>query len=526
MRKLQRKVKKVILIGVHILANAINARILGDEYQALFFWLKACEMIFDYSKISSISFEDTEVKSLDDIVIKYKVPIKDRHGEKIHKEYYQVKYHVDYRDHITLDKLLNPKFINATKNSFLQKVRDASEVLNKEHELGSAILVTPWSIHPDDELAKLKIIDVEGGYFKLKNLFDGKERSNASKLREKLKGHLELNEDNELERILRPIKIWSNFFSIDMLIKTLNLNLVAAGLKPIDATQRVNPYVSLIQRLFQEGQLEFDKESLLEICKEEGLWVGSNVMLSEELPIGVRSFLRRAENMENETSHMVCLTDYFKGRYLASDYDWNNDIRESIEGFVNQFLEEGRSYCIHLDTHGSAAFTIGHFLDPKSGVSAVPIQKGLKGRSIWRPDFTVPKEQYSMWNVDHQLISQDGNNIVVVIEMTHSALEDVKSYIEDNHLSVKSLIRFYFNNGTSYNVIQDGIHAMHLANEVAKVLNVLEKKDRVKHYHFFGSGPNGFWFFLGQLSKSFGDLTLYEFDFERTKEYSPTIHLP
>ncbi|WP_214721217.1 SAVED domain-containing protein [Exiguobacterium sp. s192] len=508
------------------MANAINARILGDEYQALFFWLKACEMLLEYSNISSVSFEDPEIKSFDDIVIRYKTPVKDSRGKRIYVEYYQIKYHVDYRDYITLDKLLDPKFINATRNSFLQNVRDASEILNKEEKLGNSILVTPWSIHPDDELAKLKIIDVESGYFNFKKLFDGKERSIVSKLRGKMKNHLEIVEDNELESTLKPIKIWSNFYSMDILIKQLNSNLISVGLKPIDLTRSFNPYVSLIQRLFREGTLKFDKESLLKICKAEGLWVGSNIMLSEELPIGVRSFLRKAENMENETSNMICLIDYFKGRHLKSDYDWNSDVRESIEGFIDQFLDEGRSYCIHLDTHGSVAFTIGHFLDPKSGVSVVPVQKGLKGRNIWRPDFDVSKEQYSMWDVDHQLINQDGNIIVVLIEMTHSVLEDVESYIEDNHLSVKSLIRFYFDGGTSHNVIQDGIHAMHLANEIAKVLNNLEKKDRVKNYHFFGAGPNGFWFFLGQLSKVFGDITLYEYDFERTKEYSPTIHLP
>jgi len=508
------------------LANAISARISGDKYQALFFWLKACDMLLDNSNISTIGFEDPEIKSFDDVVIKYRQPIKDFRGNSIYKEYYQVKYHVDYRGHITVDKLLDPKFINATKNSFLQKVKEASKILNRESELGSAIMITPWSIHPDDEMAKLKIIDAEGGYFRLENLFDGKQISNASKLREKFKLHLDICEDKELEEILRPIRICSNFYNTEILTNLLNISLISVGLKPIDLTKRNNPYVSLIQRAFQEGQLEFDKESIMQLCKEEHLWVGSSIKLTDEIQIGVRSFLRRAENMENETAHMSCLTSFFNGRYLNDDYDWNNDIKKSIGDFVNQFLEVGRSYSIHLDTHSSVAFTLGHLLDPKSGISAVPVQKGLKGKSIWRPDSSIPKEQYSLWKVDHEIINESGKDIVIVFEMTHPVLEDVKSYIEENELSVKSIVKFYFDSGTSHNIIQDGIHAMYLANEISVTLNSLDKKDRIRHYHIFGSGPNGFWFFLGQLSRGLGNLTLYEYDFEHTKDYTPTIHLP
>lgn len=508
------------------MAGSIKARNLGDEYQALFFWLKACDMLTDYSNVDTISFEDPEIKSLDDVVIRYKEPIKDLNGQLIHKQYYQVKYHVDYRSNITVDNLMDPKFINASKYSFLQKVKTASPILNNKDELGSAIFVTPWAIHPDDKLAKLKLIDAKGGYFVLENLFDGKRQSYAARLRDKLKDHLEVTQDTELEDILRPIRIWNSFHSYEGLLQFLNGQLFTVGLKPIDLTDRVNPYISLLQRLFQEGKVQFNKEELIRICKEERLWLGNNIMMSEEIPVGIRSFLRRAENMENDTSAMTCLLDYFNGRYLKRGYSWNEEIKRSIDEFIYQHIKEGRSYCIYLDTHSSVAFTTGHFLDPKSGVSIVPIQKGLKGRAIWRPDPKISKDQYTLWKVDQEVINTDGAGIVIVIEMTHPAIEDVMSYITDNNLSVKSIIRFYFESGPSFNVIEDGIHAMYLANEISKTLNNLDKQDRRKHYHIFGSGPNGFWFFLGQLSRNFGELTLYEYDFEGTREYSATINLP
>jgi len=105
------------------MADPIKARNLGDDYQALFFWLKACDMLSDYSNIDTISYEDPELKSLDDVVIRYKEPIKDLNGNLIHKEYYQIKYHVDYRDSITAANLMDPSFINATSILFYKRLK-------------------------------------------------------------------------------------------------------------------------------------------------------------------------------------------------------------------------------------------------------------------------------------------------------------------------------------------------------------------------------------------------------------------
>ncbi|UTE72808.1 SAVED domain-containing protein [Rossellomorea marisflavi] len=508
------------------MADSIKARNLGDEYQILFFWLKASDMLNDYSNIDKISYEDSEIRSLDDVVVSYKKPIRDMSGKPIYKEYYQVKYHVDYRDNITADNLMDPKFINASKYSFLEKVKEALPILNKSNQTGVAILVTPWSIHPDDDLAKLKIIDTKAGNFREENLFDGKKKSFVAKLRNKLKAHLGVTQDAELGEILKPIRIWGGFSQYEMLVRNLNVQFSSVGLKPFDMSQRINPYVSLLQRLFQEGITTFNKEELINICKEEGLWSGHNIMKAEENPVGIRSFLRRAENMENDTSAMTCLLDYFNGRYLKDKYRWDEEVKGATESFIREHLNEGHSYCIYLDTHSSVAFTAGFFLDSKSGVKVVPIQKGLSGREIWRPNSNVSKEQYTFWKVEHEIINENGNDIVIVIEMTHHAIDDVEEFISSNDLSVKAIIRFHFEDGPSFSSIQDGIHARYLANDISLKLNRLSKEDKKRRYHIFGSGPNGFWFFLGQLSRSFGLVTLYEYDFEISKEYYETINLP
>ncbi|PRO66470.1 SAVED domain-containing protein [Alkalicoccus urumqiensis] len=508
------------------MANPIRARQLGDDYQKIFFWLKACEFLEENSNIDTISYEDMELKSLDDVVIRYKQPIKDFKGNLIKREYYQVKYHVTYGGSITLDNLMDPKFINASKFSFLKKVKEASFSLNTEDEPGIAILVTPWTIHPNDVLSTSRLIDTQDGSFRLETLFDEKNKSHVAKAREKLKEHLDVQNDKELESIIKLIRISSDSSTYSNLVNLLNSKLSSVGLRPINATQRINPYISLLARLFQEGKTKFNKEELIQICKDERLWTGTNIMFSKEVPIGIRSFMHRARNMENNTSSMICLSEHFEGRHLKENFGWNEDIKRKIDEFLTQNLTEGGSYCIHLDTHSSVAFTAGYYLDPKSGVKAVPIQKGLTGREVWRSDSTISKEQYPQWKVNQEVLNEDGEHIAIIIEMTHSALEEVENYISDKGLSVKTKVRFYFEDGPNASSIQGGVHARHLANEILRTLKNLPPEDRKKRYHIFGAAPNGFWFILGQLSRSFGQITLYEYDFEIAQEYRESINLP
>ena len=49
------------------MAQAVAARMKGDDYQALVFWKYAVKMLSDDSEIAYIEFENGEIKSFDDI---------------------------------------------------------------------------------------------------------------------------------------------------------------------------------------------------------------------------------------------------------------------------------------------------------------------------------------------------------------------------------------------------------------------------------------------------------------------------
>ena len=75
-----------------------------------------------------------------------------------------------------------------------------------------------------------------------------------------------------------------------------------------------NPYDDLIKKLQQGEKISFTKDELIELCKKEGLWVGSKQQESQR--IGIRSFVRFAEHMEDDTAQLLSLDDLFDEREI------------------------------------------------------------------------------------------------------------------------------------------------------------------------------------------------------------------
>ncbi|GAB2673814.1 hypothetical protein ACFQWB_09700 [Paenibacillus thermoaerophilus] len=145
------------------MSKAVIARMQGDEYQALYFWYKACGLFHPHSKIKSISYEYDVAKSFDDVVIEYNQPIADEYDGMIDMDFYQIKFHVTNNGEMTYSSLTDPSFINATSVSFLQRLKDSVLSMTGQGKRCRFYLVTPWGISASDQLAEL--VSNVGGNF-------------------------------------------------------------------------------------------------------------------------------------------------------------------------------------------------------------------------------------------------------------------------------------------------------------------------------------------------------------------------
>ncbi|MGP8190811.1 MAG: HNH endonuclease [Methanobacterium sp.] len=275
---------------------------------------------------------------------------------------------------------------------------------------------------------------------------------------------------------------------------------------------------------FTSSELRRHKEQWLAICKNRTYPLDKSTVVPDDIVhLGIRSFERGTENMSNETEDMLCLIDCFDNRAIRESHDWNDDIFNSLNNFIRE-IKPGNSYRLHLETHLSIAFIAGYLLDSKSGIEIYPMQK-TRGKRDWSPikDYS---DDYADLKCNVTELSEESKNVALVLGITHNILKDVEEYIKNSEIEVSKIINCNVGDDISHDAIVDGTHAIELVNKISSIIgdgrDIREKRNKL---HIFAACPVALIFYLGQLSRFFGKIVLYEFD-SKDFVYLPSFELP
>lgn len=487
----------------------------GFDYQARLFWLKVCDLFLPFSKVQSVGYELDEVKSFDDVVVTYSEPILETNGLVKNKDYYQSKFHSHQTNPIYYTSLIDPGFIGATTNSFLQKLSNAFDKAEAEKQTHIYNLFTPSTIHPNDSLSKL--YSNFDGTLNINRLYEGKtDKSEFGEIRFAWINHLQTSEENLRNLILRLRIV--NGPSARFLLDGLNIRLAQAGFRPIETGSISNPYDDLIKKLHQMGRNNFDRDQIQEIARAEKIWVGKSVDEMEypsEKTIGIRSFIKFAEEMPNLTFDMICLAPNFDGRFIKSEDLWNDEISPQTSSFIQKYETLGETIYVLLDTHTSVAFAAGHSIHPKAATKFVPVQKNeFRHPEVWNVQNIQSDEKD--WQTEEIQMRDAGSELAVAVGITHAVAPDVKEFVARSLPSANRILSFEIQPKPSANSVKDGNHAFFLAEELAQKVIAEVKSKGCQSVHIFASAPVGFMFYLGkklQLPASCR-IYLYEYDFE------------
>ena len=513
------------------MANAIVARMQGDDYQARFFWIEACRLFDPHTKVVQVGYDldpTRSARAFDDVIVRYATPIPDGCGGQISAEFYQIKFHVDHNGAFTYNGLITPKFIGASSVSLLQRLRDAQEQYAPDGTGARFWIVSPWQIDSADPLCR--IISQSSGEIRLHVLFnDTTDKSEMGKVRKLWRDHLGFTTDNELRRVLRPLRIRVGAGDLLSLQDRLNDKLQIAGLEPVPSDRQVHPYDDLIKKLRAEGRSEFTRSEMENVCRANGLWRGRTAHEELAIQVGLRSFLRWAEHMEDETNHMLCLLPHFDGRTIRDPNLWAQQVFPDLLNFIETTMRDQAAYHLHIDAHSSIAFAAGYCLDTKSGARILPVQKTRKGRIVWDPfaEDCIPGD--NEWCLEEHRMSDTGSEVALALCVTQDALDDVRLYVERALPEVGRVFMCRAGSTPGQASIRDGVHAQALAQSLSFLLktkrSALERQSRL---HIFAAAPNALMFFIGQHSRSFGKFTLYEFDLDTNTPgaYLPSLSFP
>lgn len=507
------------------MARAIAARTQGDDYQARWFWLQVCRLFGDRTNVIRVVYEADNVKSFDDVVVHFE-GMMDEEGHPLFAEYYQVKFHITSGGALTWKSMMNPAFINAQSVSLLQRLKIAQEKHAPTGTEAHFILYSPWDIHPDDALAQVH--SNNDGRLNWHKLSQGGDGSKFGKLRTAWRQHLEISSDEELQTVLRPLRIRRGPTLVE-LQDALNDKLHRAGLCPVEANCISNPYDELIRKLLQNGKTKFSRSDIEDVCRRESLWMGQAVIENGAYQVGFRSFLRWAEHLEDDTDVMLDLLHLFDGREIRSPELWQQELFPSIERFINRELRQRGQCDLHLHVHSSIAFAIGYCLDTKSGIDAAVVQSTRSGQSVWRPSLSPVPSQYTGWSFSEKLFLEDGTELALALCVTHDVTSDVRVYLERENLLVGRILKCFLPSEVNNSAIKDADHAKVLTDQLSNYLRsnrtILERQSKL---HLFAAAPNGLIFFIGQNSRSFGSCVLYEYDFDSNAPgaYKSSLRFP
>ena len=379
---------------------------------------------------------------------------------------------------------------------------------------------------PGSSLAAL--VEKCQGALRLDTLFrDKSPRSRFGRLRKVWTDRLglEFSDEAELRSILRPLRIQHESRTLESIRSDLADILPLAGLHAIDDSRRADVYPLLIQRLHREGQRWFGPDNLIELCKHEGLWAGKPLLRIPIKKLGIRTFSRFAQDMENETDHMVCLSEFFTDRHIRDPGLWSAEVLPHVSRFLSEHLKSGERYQLHLASVGSVAFAAGYLAEPKLGASFELPQSGIHGRKVWIPDSASSNSVN--WSEEVIELESNAQELAIAISVTHSTFEDASRFIE-SRLPLVGKIVHYGLRDLGQDALTDGSHAFAAAKQV---MNLIYKQCAANSFHgpvhLIWSAPNAFVFMLGQLARPLGPVMLYEFDFERSASgrYQPSLSL-
>jgi hypothetical protein len=494
------------------MASNVIARQRGDDYQAYFFWLKAAGLNHQSTTIAKVAWELSGTFGFDDVVV-YHQPATLDHGVAISEEYFQVKFHVDYAKGFTSEALIDPEFIGAKKESVLQRLFNLYKKDPDKFKTSRYYLVNTWGVDYSNAIKEL--LD-NNGRIRINRLQEGGDRSQFGAIRKSWRDHLGISDD-ELYDVLLPLRIKHSYDDEQRLKENLNYSLQLGGLKIIPGDERSSKYVNLIQQLHKEGRNILTREDLQEICAREGLLSLEKKDQSEAAIVGIRSFQRGAENLHLEVHSILCLQHRFIGRFVLDEVSWNDDIRPAIASFSETVRNLKKPIAAHLDTHLSCALYFGYCLDPKyGGIDITIVQKTINGKLLWRPTGSESSTT-NLWDFEEIALYEDHADIAISLSVTKDIKIDVDEHFS-THGAVGKIFHATIRPAPNNSSIKDADQILAAVQELLAYINIKKRgKQKTGRVHLFLAAPNAFAFFLGQFIKPFGEVILYEYDFEKAR---------
>jgi hypothetical protein len=248
----------------------------------------------------------------------------------------------------------------------------------------------------------------------------------------------------------------------------------------------------------------------------------------EPLRLAIRSFKDPYLGDNQPPDDLLDLTEFFNGRYIKEQALWQTEVYPGLAEFLRRYERERRPLILDFAAHLTIAFAAGYYLEAKSGMQTTVLQRSQKGVDRWKAE-AGPARPGPLWCDEADLeLSPKSTAVAIAISATHPIMDDVRLYLRRSRRAVGRLVPATIYPKPSSTSVEDGQHALQLAQDLSLKIRERSVEERRRPLHLFAATPNAILFFLGQLSRSFGTIQLYEHDLPSGKpgDYIPSLLLP
>jgi hypothetical protein len=207
------------------------------------------------------------------------------------------------------------------------------------------------------------------------------------------------------------------------------------------------------------------------------------------------------------------LSGFFKpdhdGRYIRNDALWSV-VGAEVARFLPGVVSRSQTNVLEMAAHLSIAYAAGRSLEAMAGYELVLRQRSADTSHDWRLDEgEVPD---GLWpHLEDRPLHPEGQDMALVVSITQPATEVAAKYLkakpEIGRLLVASL-------GAKKGqlAIKSGAHAFELAQALFQWVREKQSRSQAGPLHLFIATPGSFAFFLGRLTRDWGEVQLYEHD--------------
>ncbi|WP_273055274.1 SAVED domain-containing protein [Sulfitobacter litoralis] len=488
------------------MANAIAARQHGDNYQARHFWNLALPMLATDSDIATIAYDFSDRKAFDDVVITYDPPRGQTHQEPLSTHYMQVKWQANQDHEFGYADLIDPKFINASKVSLLERLQDAQ---TPNETSARYTLVTTARVKANDPL--LSLINNIDGTLRLKDLKKGGPDSKMGLVRSLWCTALKLSNEEQLFDVLKSFAILDNQPNLEGMRELVSTVARSVGLQLAPNSASDFRPDALARELIQCGYEDLNRKELLSFLAQEGLKPAASVQLQAQFTdVLIKSFDRLATDV-SKFDTVIDLTQHFEGRYLDPSCTWQEDVVTPIIQSLRTQAQKSSHIRIAMDAHASVAFACGRVLHLKSGVRSEIYQNGRKGPELWHAE----DGQGDAPQLDTRLIDLGaGDEIAVSVSVAQPTENAVLAFVQKSLPKAGKVLSCHLPSGPSQIGISGGHHAAKLSDQLAGIVKSLRETHDISRVHLFVAAPNALLFYLGQQAQSLGRHQMYEYDMD------------